>query len=148
MDRKSLNLLKDVFVQTRWPSPEEYSYLEAQTGLARTDIVRWFKDSRLALRSGTVQWKELFHKLSNNESNGRLSNVTLPSQERKTPTAECAKLSSQEIKEWFNNSLGQRGPEVGSNGGQIGSSGEKCRGWVEEAVGTKMASRELVADTD
>lgn len=153
MDRKSLNLLKDVFVQTRWPSPEEYSYLEAQTGLARTDIVRWFKDSRLALRSGTVEWKELFHKLSNSESNGRLisdqlCNVTLPSQERKMPTAECAKLSSQEIKEWFNNSLGQRGPEVGSNGGQNGGSGEKCRGWVEEAVGTKMASRELVSDTD
>ncbi|KAK3525735.1 hypothetical protein QTP70_007029 [Hemibagrus guttatus] len=153
MDRKSLNLLKDVFVQTRWPSPEEYSYLEAQTGLARTDIVRWFKDSRLALRSGTVEWKELFHKLSGSESNGRLisdqlCNVTLPSQERKTPTAECAKLSSQEIKEWFNNSLGQCGPEVGRNGGQNGGSGEKCGGWVEEAVGTKMASRELVSDTD
>ncbi|XP_053343128.1 zinc fingers and homeoboxes protein 2-like [Clarias gariepinus] len=153
MDRKSLNLLKDVFVQTRWPSPEEYSYLEAQTGLARTDIVRWFKDSRLALRSGTVEWKELFHKLNSSESNGRLisdqpCSVTLPSQERKTPTAECAKLSSQEIKEWFNNSLGQRGPEVGRNRGQNGGSGEKCGGWVEEAVGTKMASRELVSDTD
>lgn len=153
MDRKSLNLLKDVFVQTRWPSPEEYSYLEAQTGLARTDIVRWFKDSRLALRSGTVEWKELFHKLNSSESNGRLisdqpCSVTLPSQERKTPTAECAKLSSQEIKEWFNNSLGQRGPEVGRNRGQNGGSGEKCGGWVDEAVGTKMASRELVSDTD
>ncbi|XP_060742242.1 zinc fingers and homeoboxes protein 2-like [Tachysurus vachellii] len=151
MDRKSLNLLKDVFVQTRWPSPEEYSYLEAQTGLARTDIVRWFKDSRLSLRSGTVEWKELFHKLSGSESNGRLisdqlCNVTLPSQ--KTPTAECAKLSSQEIKEWFNNSLGQRGPMVGRNGGQNGGSVEKCGGWIEEAVGTKMASRELVSDTD
>lgn len=151
MDRKSLNLLKDVFVQTRWPSPEEYSYLEAQTGLARTDIVRWFKDSRLSLRSGNVEWKELFHKLSGSESNGRLisdqlCNVTLPSQ--KTPTAECAKLSSQEIKEWFNNSLGQRGPMVGRNGGQNGGSVEKCGGWIEEAVGTKMASRELVSDTD
>ncbi|KAI5624277.1 zinc fingers and homeoboxes protein 2, partial [Silurus asotus] len=125
MDRKSLNQLKDVFVQTRWPSSEEYSYLETQTGLARTDIVRWFKDSRLSLRSGTVEWKELYHKQSGNESNGRLisdqpCNITLPSQERKTPTAECAKLSSQEIKEWFNNSLGQRGPEVGRNGGQNG----------------------------
>ncbi|KAI4876703.1 hypothetical protein NFI96_002794, partial [Prochilodus magdalenae] len=124
LDRKSLNLLKDVFVQTRWPSPEEYSRLEAQTGLTRTDIVRWFKDSRLALRSGAAEWKELFHKLSGSELNGRLISeqpcgVTQPGQERKVPRAECTKLSSQEIKDWFSNTLGQRGPEVGRNGVMI-----------------------------
>uniref|UniRef100_UPI003B82EA21 zinc fingers and homeoboxes protein 2-like n=1 Tax=Salminus brasiliensis TaxID=930266 RepID=UPI003B82EA21 len=155
LDRKSLNLLKDVFVQTRWPSPEEYSRLEVQTGLARTDIVRWFKDSRLALRSGAVEWKELFYKLSGSELNGRLISeqpcgVTQPGQERKMPRAECTKLSSQEIKDWFSNTLGQRGPEVGRNGGQNGGGGGECGGWMEEAIGVKarMASRELVSDTD
>ncbi|XP_066523863.1 zinc fingers and homeoboxes protein 2-like [Hoplias malabaricus] len=155
LDRKALSLLKDVFVQTRWPSPEEYSRLEAQTGLARTDIVRWFKDSRLALRSGAVEWKELFHKLSGSELNGRLISeqpcgVTQPGQEWKMPRAECTKLSSQEIKDWFSNTLGQRRPEVGRNGGQNGGSVEECGGWMEEAVGVKarMASRELVSDTD
>lgn len=155
LDRKSLNLLKDVFVQTRWPSPEEYSHLEMQTGLSRTDIVRWFKDSRLALRSGAVEWKELFHKLSGSHLNGRMISeqpcgITLPGQEWKMPRAECTKLSSQEIKDWFSNTLGQRGPEVGRNGGQNGGGGKDCGGWMEEAVGVKarMASRELVSDTD
>lgn len=150
MDRKSLTLLKDVFVQTRWPSPDEYSRLEAQTGLARTDLVRWFKDSRLALQSGTMEWKELFHKL---ELNGRLisdqpSGISLPGQERKTPTAECTRLSSQEIKDWFSSSLGQRRAEVGRNGGQNGGGGQAYGGWVEEAMGTKMASRELISDME
>ncbi|XP_062843663.1 zinc fingers and homeoboxes protein 2 [Trichomycterus rosablanca] len=153
VDRKSLNLLKDVFIQTRWPSPEEYSRLEAQTGLARTDIVRWFKDNRLALRSGTVEWKELFHKLGGSELNGRLisdqpCSVSLPSQAWKMPTAECAKLSSREIKEWFSNSLGQRGQDVGRNGGPNGGRDEEYRGWVDEAMGTKVVSRELVSDMD
>uniref|UniRef100_A0A3B1IXR0 Zinc fingers and homeoboxes 2 n=1 Tax=Astyanax mexicanus TaxID=7994 RepID=A0A3B1IXR0_ASTMX len=155
LDRKSLNLLKDVFVQTRWPSPEEYSRLEAQTGLARTDIVRWFKDSRLALRSGAAEWKELFYRLSSSELNGRLISeqpcgLAPPGQERKMPRAECTKLSREEIKVWFSNTLGQHGPEVGRNGGQNGGGGEECGGWMEEAIGVKarMASRELVSDTD
>ncbi|XP_076862137.1 zinc fingers and homeoboxes protein 2 [Brachyhypopomus gauderio] len=155
LDRKSLNLLKDVFVQTRWPSPEEYSRLEAQTGLARANIVRWFKDSRLSLRSGPGEKKEFFHNLSAAEQNGRLildqpCSIAQSGQERKTSRAECAKLSSQEIKDWFNSTLGQRGPDLGRNGGQNGGGGQDCGGWVEEAVGAKarMASRELVSDTD
>lgn len=146
VDRKSLNLLKDVFVQTRWPSPEQYSRLEAQTGLARTDIVRWFKDNRLALRSGTVEWKELFH----SELNGRLisDQPFLHSEEWKMPTADCAKLSGREIKEWFGSSLGRH--EDGRNGGPNGGSNEEVyRAWMEESVGTaKVVSRELVSDMD
>lgn len=63
-DSRSLALLKDDFAQTRWPSPEEFSQLECRTGLARTDISRWFSDSRL--QSGTMEL-ELFH---NNGVNG------------------------------------------------------------------------------
>ncbi|CDQ70136.1 unnamed protein product [Oncorhynchus mykiss] len=70
LDSKSLALLKDVFAQTRWPSPEEYNQLEAQTSLARTEIVRWFKDSRSALKSGTLEWMEFFHKLNSSGQNG------------------------------------------------------------------------------
>lgn len=47
------------FCQTQWPAPEEYSQLEAQTSLGRTDIVRWFKDHRSALKSGeNLDWME------------------------------------------------------------------------------------------
>ena len=48
-----------MFSRTQWPSPEEYSQLEVQTGLGRTDIVRWFKDHRALLKSGqSLEWME------------------------------------------------------------------------------------------
>lgn len=43
-----------MFCRTQWPSPEEYSQLEAQTSLGRTDIVRWFKDHRSLLKNGEM----------------------------------------------------------------------------------------------
>lgn len=50
-----------MFCRTQWPSPDEYSQLEVQTSLGRTDIVRWFKDHRSALKSGeTLDWMEGF----------------------------------------------------------------------------------------
>lgn len=50
-----------MFSRTQWPSPDEYSQLEAQTSLGRTDIVRWFKDHRSALKNGeTLDWMEGF----------------------------------------------------------------------------------------
>lgn len=50
-----------IFCRTQWPSPEEYSQLEAQTSLGRTDIVRWFKDHRSALKNGeTLDWMDGF----------------------------------------------------------------------------------------
>lgn len=50
-----------MFCRTQWPSPEEYSQLEAQTSLGRTDIVRWFKDHRSALKNGeTLDWMDDF----------------------------------------------------------------------------------------
>ncbi|KAK2830866.1 hypothetical protein Q5P01_018797 [Channa striata] len=64
-DSRSLALLKDNFAQTRWPSPEEFSQLECRTGLARSDLARWFTDSRL--HTGTMELAELFH---NNGVNG------------------------------------------------------------------------------
>lgn len=52
-----------MFCRTQWPSPEEYSQLEVQTSLGRTDIVRWFKDHRLALKNGeTLDWMEEIQK--------------------------------------------------------------------------------------
>lgn len=56
---RSLTLLREMFCRTQWPSPEEYSQLEVQTSLGRTDIVRWFKDHRSALKSGeTFEWMQ------------------------------------------------------------------------------------------
>ncbi|KAG7277480.1 hypothetical protein CRUP_037351 [Coryphaenoides rupestris] len=65
-----------VFCRTQWPSPEEYSQLEAQTGLGRTDIVRWFKDHRAVLKTGqTLDWMDgsLQPQNAAPEQNGRSS---------------------------------------------------------------------------
>ncbi|XP_028984341.1 zinc fingers and homeoboxes protein 2a [Betta splendens] len=56
---RSLSLLREMFCRTQWPSPDEYSQLETQTSLGRTDIVRWFKDHRSALKNGeSLDWME------------------------------------------------------------------------------------------
>ncbi|RVE62309.1 hypothetical protein OJAV_G00155920 [Oryzias javanicus] len=58
---ESLALLREMFCRTQWPTPEEYSQLEAQTSLGRTDIVRWFKEHRSALKNGeTPDWMKGF----------------------------------------------------------------------------------------
>uniref|UniRef100_A0A146P441 Zinc fingers and homeoboxes 2 n=1 Tax=Fundulus heteroclitus TaxID=8078 RepID=A0A146P441_FUNHE len=62
-DGRSLALLKDDFAQTRWPSPEELHQLEGRKGLARSELARWFTDTRLQ----SMELTELFH---NNGLNG------------------------------------------------------------------------------
>ncbi|XP_041932795.1 zinc fingers and homeoboxes protein 2-like [Alosa sapidissima] len=166
LDGKSLGLLKDVFVQTQWPSPEEYNMLESQIGLARTDIVRWFKDSRSELRNGTLDWPELSHKSHSSGPNGQGlpltadrsgSKVIQRCQEAKitvlddTPgLRDCAKFNSQEIKEWFANTLGHSMPDLGRNGGQNGGGRGDCGSWVQDPMRRNAGgvTQELVSDTD
>ncbi|KAM9418807.1 zinc fingers and homeoboxes protein 2-like isoform 1-T6 [Salvelinus alpinus] len=165
IDSKSLALLKDVFAQTRWPSPEEYNQLEAQTGLARTEIVRWFKDSRSALKSGTLEWMEFFHKLNSSGQNGegallstenafsiiqRYQEVKVPKVEDIGRLTEHASLSSQEIKEWFASKLRQNTSDISQNCGQNGGSREGFGSWMEETKGmdARMGAKELVSDKD
>lgn len=65
-----------MFCRTQWPSPEEYSQLEAQTNLGRTDIVRWFKDHRSALKNGeTLAWMEGFQNLVEQQKAGQQQNT-------------------------------------------------------------------------
>nr|XP_006137563.1 zinc fingers and homeoboxes protein 2 [Pelodiscus sinensis]XP_006137564.1 zinc fingers and homeoboxes protein 2 [Pelodiscus sinensis]XP_006137565.1 zinc fingers and homeoboxes protein 2 [Pelodiscus sinensis]XP_006137566.1 zinc fingers and homeoboxes protein 2 [Pelodiscus sinensis] len=59
-NQEQIHLLKSTFARTQWPSPQEYDQLAAQTGLTRTDIVRWFKESRSSLRTGTLKWTDRY----------------------------------------------------------------------------------------
>ncbi|XP_063155714.1 zinc fingers and homeoboxes protein 2 [Candoia aspera] len=58
--QEQVRLLKNMFVRTQWPSPQEYDELAAQTGLTRTEIVRWFKENRSSLRMGTLKWLDQY----------------------------------------------------------------------------------------
>nr|XP_043908157.1 LOW QUALITY PROTEIN: zinc fingers and homeoboxes protein 2-like [Solea senegalensis] len=73
-DARSLVLFKDDFAQTRWPSPEELIQLEGRIGLARTDLARWFTDSRL--QSDSMELTELFN--SNGINGGQGAPVGSP----------------------------------------------------------------------
>ena len=52
------HLLRQLFVQTQWPSTQDYDSIMAQTGLPRPEVVRWFGDSRYALKNGQLKWYE------------------------------------------------------------------------------------------
>ncbi|XP_058143086.1 zinc fingers and homeoboxes protein 3 isoform X2 [Dasypus novemcinctus] len=52
------HLLRQLFVQTQWPSNQDYDSIVAQTGLPRPEVVRWFGDSRYALKNGQLKWYE------------------------------------------------------------------------------------------
>ncbi|TRY60208.1 hypothetical protein DNTS_009951 [Danionella cerebrum] len=64
---EQLHLLKQVFARTRWPSSLQYNELMAKTGLPRTDVVRWFGDSRYVLKNGQLKWLESYQVLVDNE---------------------------------------------------------------------------------
>lgn len=61
--QEQLHLLKSTFARTQWPTPHEYDQLASQTGLVRTEIVKWFKDNRCVLRNGSLKWMEQYRKM-------------------------------------------------------------------------------------
>ncbi|KAK2903032.1 hypothetical protein Q8A67_007745 [Cirrhinus molitorella] len=150
IDGKSLCLLKDMFAQTQWPSPEEYNQLEVQTGLARTEIVRWFKDNRSALKNGTLDWMEQFQSLSNKRPNGQNSSLISEQaqsvlqrhfQETKVQKgegfeklAEQSKLTNQDIVEWFTSKLGHNMPDISKSKDQHGQASVDGKRWVSLAA--------------
>ncbi|XP_041758470.1 zinc fingers and homeoboxes protein 2 [Coregonus clupeaformis] len=153
IDSKSLGLLKEVFTQTQWPSPEEYSQLEGQTGLSRTEIVRWFKENRSALTNGTLDWMEPFQKVNGKAGpNGQSSSTSAiperpPSSileqhftEAKTTllSAEDAeklplqsKLINQDIVQWFTSKLGQSMTDISRGRDQHGQASVDRSRWVK-----------------
>ncbi|XP_058610729.1 zinc fingers and homeoboxes protein 2 [Onychostoma macrolepis] len=104
---KSANLLKNVFVQNRWPSPVEFRHLEMQARLARTELVRWFRDSRLAQQGRILDRKEMFGERNVATKRPLREDNTKPS-------------SNPEIENWFSN--------TGSNGQPVGEGREDCGG--------------------
>ncbi|MBN3306096.1 ZHX2 protein, partial [Amia calva] len=154
LDDKCLQLLRDIFTRTQWPSPEEYNQLELQTGLARTEIVRWFKENRSALKSGNLQWMEQYQKANgeglNGQNQGTPSSVETPAQsildqyyqetgvlrdEDVDKLAERSKMSHQKIRQWFADKDGKHISEDASSAGQDGRAREDHGNWVEVTVG-------------
>ncbi|KAM7075169.1 zinc fingers and homeoboxes protein 1 isoform 1-T11 [Molossus nigricans] len=67
---EQLHMLKSAFVRTQWPSPEEYDKLAKESGLARTDIVSWFGDTRYAWKNGNLKWYYYYQSANSSSMNG------------------------------------------------------------------------------
>lgn len=67
---EQLHLLKSAFVRSQWPSPEEYDKLAEESGLARTDIVSWFGDTRYAWKNGNLKWYYYYQSANSGGMNG------------------------------------------------------------------------------
>ncbi|XP_043926915.1 zinc fingers and homeoboxes protein 2 [Protopterus annectens] len=121
---QQLHFLKSMFIRTQWPSPEEYDQLAEKTGLVRTEIVRWFKDNRLALKNGSLKWFEQYQKqnsdrlLDEAENKGPVETAVPFStgatvleeyyrqhkelrEEDLEKLAEISRLNCEQIREWF-----------------------------------------------
>lgn len=53
---EQLAILKNMFVRSQWPTPAEYEKLVQDTGLARSDIVGWFGDTRYGAKNNNLKW--------------------------------------------------------------------------------------------
>lgn len=172
---RSLALLREMFCQTQWPSPEEYSQLEVQTSLGRTDIVRWFKDHRSALKNGeTLDWMESFQnpnlaepQKGSQEQNGQSSEkkqtVSLEvkavkkeeAAENTAATTECSKLSDKDKVQWLTDRLTHSVTDLSRAGPDQNSSAAADKGrWVKVTVAVGEENKEgaekqkLATDTD
>lgn len=59
---QQLHILRQVFSNTRWPSSQQYEELSVQTGLPKSEVVRWFSDSRYSHKNGQLKWLENYQR--------------------------------------------------------------------------------------
>lgn len=149
----TLALLREMFCRTQWPSPEEYSQLELQTKLGRTDIVRWFKEHRSALKNGdTLDWLDAFQRQNVAEElkvgqhqNGQISQSNqsvglevkaLNAEEAgNVAAAENAKLSGPDKGRWLTERLTEGVTDLSRTGQNQNSCGASDKGrWVKVTV--------------
>nr|XP_020489977.1 LOW QUALITY PROTEIN: zinc fingers and homeoboxes protein 2 [Labrus bergylta] len=169
---RSLSLLREMFCRAQWPSPEEYSQLEVQTSLGRTDIVRWFKDHRSALKNGeTLDWLESFQNQNvaeqqrtgqeqNGESSDKKQSVSLEvkdaqMEEAGENTAASTEHSDPDKVQRLTDRLAHSVPDLSQAGPDQTSSSTADKGrWVKVTVAVGKQSEDgeerqkLATDTD
>lgn len=59
---QQLHILRQTFSSTRWPSSVQYEELSIQTGLPKSEVVRWFSDSRYSHKNGQLRWLETYQR--------------------------------------------------------------------------------------
>ncbi|XP_061542905.1 zinc fingers and homeoboxes protein 3 isoform X1 [Phycodurus eques] len=57
---QQLRILRQAFSSARWPNSQQYEDLSIQTGLPKSEVVRWFSDSRHSHKNGQLKWLETY----------------------------------------------------------------------------------------
>lgn len=57
---EQLHILKKAFVRTQWPTPKEYDQMAEESGLPKTYIANWFRDTRYACKNSNLKWFYLY----------------------------------------------------------------------------------------
>lgn len=93
---QQLHVLRQVFSNTRWPSSQQYEDLSIQTGLPKSEVVRWFSDSRYSHKNGQLRWLETYQRPSADPEEGRGFGGADPEFPRDSPAAK-RKLVEQDV---------------------------------------------------
>ncbi|XP_033011691.1 zinc fingers and homeoboxes protein 2 [Lacerta agilis] len=131
--QEQAHLLKSTFARTQWPTPQEYDELAAQTGLTRTEIVRWFKENRSCLRTGTLKWLDQYQQQyaadGYDEAKGPAATETASSSSEgvQQPSKEHQKPEKQDIE-------GMEKSECGDRGSQGNNENKGNVSWVEVTI--------------
>ncbi|XP_069477669.1 zinc fingers and homeoboxes protein 2 [Ambystoma mexicanum] len=149
--QEQLHFLKSTFARTQWPSPQEYDQLAYQTGLVRTEIVRWFKENRYFLKSGNLKWMDQYQNLYNRTSdqNDDEESLKVPgspknglkvlkqyydehkelNEEHLDRLVMRSKMSYEQVRDWFSQKQSDEAMY------RLGKSGHKEKGSMENDSG-------------
>lgn len=141
------HLLRQLFVQTQWPSNQDYDSIMAQTGLPRPEVVRWFGDSRYALKNGQLKWYEDYKR--GNFPPGLL--VIAPGnrellqdyyvthkmlyEEDLQSLCDKTQMSCQQVKQWFAEKMGEETRAVVDTGSEDQGPGAGEPAAIHKGVG-------------
>ncbi|XP_006839419.1 PREDICTED: zinc fingers and homeoboxes protein 3 [Chrysochloris asiatica] len=124
------HVLRQLFVQTQWPSNQDYDSVLAQTGLPRSEVVRWFGDSRYALKNGQLKWYEDYKRGNfppgllviapgNREllQDYYMSHKMLYEEDLQS-LCDKTQMNSQQVKQWFAEKMGEETRAVADTGSE------------------------------
>uniref|UniRef100_A0A8C9QCF0 Zinc fingers and homeoboxes protein 2 n=1 Tax=Spermophilus dauricus TaxID=99837 RepID=A0A8C9QCF0_SPEDA len=114
-NQEQVHLLRSTFARTQWPTPQEYDQLAAKTGLVRTEIVRWFKENRCLLKTGTLKWMEQYQQQPISDDHGydaTARKAAEPATEGPGNTSEMVQQCHKDPKTLCEEDLEKLGPRV------------------------------------
>ncbi|MGH0124484.1 UNVERIFIED_CONTAM: hypothetical protein FKN15_077169 [Acipenser sinensis] len=115
---EQLHVLKQLFARTQWPSNVQYDQLSSQTGLLRSEVVRWFGDSRYVNKNGQLRWLEEYQRLADEQEKGDIGALeddqTIPKTLQEKELVETSRLKEEEVQGWSSKHTTEEGEAKGS----------------------------------